>query len=131
MELLIKTAAVCIPAALMAGVLKKDSPAMALLIALAAGCVVIATCAGALRELTAFVAEVAETAGISNAVLAVLLKAVGIALISRLAADLCRDAGLGTAGSAAELAGAAAALYAALPLMRGVFRMMRELIWTS
>ena len=103
MELLVKTAAVCVSAALMAGVLKKDSPAMALLIALAAGCVVIATCAGAL----------------------------GIGVITRLAADLCRDAGLGTAGSAAELSGAAAALYAALPLMRGVFRMLRELIWTS
>ncbi len=131
MDLLIKTAAVCVPAALIAGLLKKDSPAMALLIALAAGCLVISTCAGALGELVAFVTEVAETAGVSNAVLAVLLKTVGIAVISRLAADLCRDAGLSTAGSAAELAGAAAALYAALPLMRGVFRMMRELLWTS
>ncbi len=131
MDLLVKTAAVCVPAALIAGVLRRDSPAMSLLIALAAGCAVIFTCLSALSELASFVNEVSEAAGISGTVPAVLLKTVGIALITRLAADLCRDAGLTTAGSAAELAGSAASLYAALPLMRGVFRIMRELVWTS
>ena len=108
MDMLLKTAAVCIPAALMASLLKKDSPAMAMLIAIAAGCLVIFTSAGALREIRDFMAEVAELGGISDTVLAVLLKTVGIAVISRLAADLCKDAGLGAAASAASSAAAAA-----------------------
>lgn len=131
MELLIKTAAVCVPAALMAAVLKKDSPVMAMLIALAAGCVILFTSIGAIREVSDFMREVAEEANVSAAVLVVLLKTVGIALIARLASDLCRDAGLGAAASAAELAGTAAALYTALPVMRGVFHMIKELLWTS
>ena len=49
MDMLIKIAAVCIPSALIAGVLRKDSPAMALLVALAAGCVVLFSALGALE----------------------------------------------------------------------------------
>lgn len=128
MELLIKTAAVCVPAALIAALLKKDSPAMSILIALAAGCVVIYSAAGALSQIGDFMEEVADASGVSSTVLAVLFKTVGIAVISRLAGDLCRDAGLQTAASASELAGSAAALYTALPVMRGVFRMIRELL---
>ena len=131
MDMLLKTAAVCIPAALMASLLKKDSPAMAMLIAIAAGCLVIFTSAGALREIRDFMAEVAELGGISDTVLAVLLKTVGIAVISRLAADLCKDAGLGAAASGAELAGAAAALWTAMPVMRGVLHTVKELLWTA
>lgn len=128
MWMLVKIAAVCVPAALFAGVLKKDSPAMATLLALAAACVVLGTALGAFGELLDFVEEVAETARVSGTALSVLVKALGLALSARLAADVCRDAGMGAAASCAELAGAAAALYAALPVMRGVFEAIRELL---
>ncbi len=128
MELLIKTAAVCVPAALLAGLLKKDSPVMSLLIALAAGCVILYSTLGAVGEITAFLREAAEVSGVTDSVLAILLKTLGIALTARLAADLCRDSGLGAAATAAEFAGSAAALYAALPLIRGVLGTVRELL---
>ena len=127
-ELLIKTAAVCVPAALLAGLLKKDSPVMALLIALAAGCVILYSALGALGELMDFLGELSEAAGMSGAVLGVLLRVLGIALLGRMAGDLCRDAGLTTAAGAAELATSAAALYAALPVMRGVYRIIEGLL---
>ncbi len=128
MELLCKIVAISIPAALLASAIKKDSPAMASLIALAAAAVMIYSCVSAMAEVTGFLREVAEAAGVSSAVLGVLLKAVGIAVLSRLGADLCRDAGLTSAADAAELAGSAGALYAALPIMRAVFRIIGELM---
>lgn len=128
MDMLIKIAAVCVPAALIAGALKKDSPAMAMLVALAAGCVVIFSALGAVAELTAFLREVADAANVSPTVLSVLMKAVGIAVISGMTAELCRDAGLSAAASACRFAGSASALYVAMPLMRGVLRMIRELL---
>ncbi len=128
MDLLIKIAAVCVPAALIAAVLRKDSPAMAMLVALAAGCVIIFSTLGAVGELGGFLREVADTAGVSSTVLSVLMKTVGIALVTGMASDLCRDAGLAAAASASQFAGSAAALYVAMPLMRGVLRMIRELI---
>lgn len=128
MDLLIKIAAVCVPAALIASVLKKDSPAMSILIALAAVCVVTFSALGALGEIRTFLTEIADASGVSPTVLRILLKVVGIALISRLSADLCRDAGLSAAASASDLAGAAAALYTSLPLLRGVFRIIKNLL---
>ena len=94
MELLIKIAAVCVPAALIATVLKRDSPVMAILIALAAGCVILFSALGAIEELRDFLREVADTAGVSPTVLSVLIKTVGVAVVTGLASDLCRDAGL-------------------------------------
>ena len=128
MELLIKIAAVCVPAALIATVLKRDSPVMAILIALAAGCVILFSALGAIEELRDFLREVADTAGVSPTVLSVLIKTVGVAVVTGLASDLCRDAGLTTAASASQPAGSAAALYTALPLMRGVFHAIGELL---
>lgn len=128
MELLIKIAAVCVPTALIAGVLKKDSPAMALLLALAAGCVILFSAVGALGEIKDFLTECAELTGSSDTVLGVLLRVLGIALVTRAASDICKDAGLGAASSAAELAGTAAALYAGIPVMRGVLDMIKGLL---
>ena len=128
MELLVKIAAVCVPAALIAGVLRKDSPAMALLIALAAGCVILFSALGAFEEIGNFLRECAELTSASQTVLGVLLRVLGIAVVTRMASDICKDAGLGAASSAAELAGTAAALYAGLPVMRGVLDMIKGLL---
>ena len=128
MEILVKIAAVCVPAALFAGVLKRDSPAMALLIALAAACAVLTSALGAAGELLGFLREVAGAAGVSGTAMTALVKALGLSIAARLTADVCRDSGMGAAASCADLAGAAAALWAALPVMRGVFETVRELL---
>lgn len=128
MGILIKIAAVCVPAALFAGVLKRDSPAMSMLVALAAACVVLSAALGAVGELLGFVEEVAQAAHVSGEAMTALVKALGLTVAARLTADLCRDSGMGAAASSAELAGAAAALWAALPVMRGVFETVRELL---
>ena len=128
MDGLVKIAAVCAPAALFAGVLKRGSPAMSLLIALAAACVVLASALGAAGELMEFVGEVADAADISSTALSALEKALGLAIASRIVSDVCRDAGMGAAATSTELAGAAAALWAALPVMRAVFDTIRELL---
>ena len=128
MEVLVKTAAVCLPAALFAAVLKKDNPVMSLLIAVAAGCVILYSSLGAVTDVADFLRDVADETGVSQTILGVLLKIVGIAIMARLSSDLCRDAGLTTAATAAELAGSTAALYISLPVMRTVLQMIRGLV---
>ena len=128
MVLLIKTVAVCLPAALFAAVLKKDNPAMSVLLGMAAGCVILYSALSVVTDVADFLRDVADETGVSQTVLGVLLKAVGIAVVTRLSADLCKDAGLTGAASAAELVGSAAALYVSLPVMRSVFQMIRGLI---
>ena len=56
------------------------------------------------------------------------MKTVGIAILARISAELCRDAGEGGLGVFAELAGSAAAIVAAAPLLRGVLTAVTQLL---
>lgn len=128
MEILIKAAAICVPAAIFAASIKKDSPAMGLTITVAACAVTLYLAIGAFSEVSGFIGELADKAGISPPVLSAVVKTVGIAIVSRFASDICKEAGLLGAASASELAGTVSALYVALPLMKTTFKMLSEIL---
>ncbi len=128
MELLIKSAAVCVSAAVIATVIKKDNPAVALLLTIAAGCVAIYAFLSPVGEIVGFLNEIADTAGINPPVLTAIVRGLGIAIIARFAGDICKDSGMSAASSAVELAGSTAILYVALPVIRTVFQMIKGLI---
>ena len=67
-------------------------------------------------------------AGLSPAVLAPVVKTSGIAILTRLAAELCRDAGESGIAAFVETAGAACALCAAVPLLETVLTMVTGLL---
>ena len=128
MEIFIKTAAVCLISAILASSIKKESPGMALLIAVASGCLALYFVLDVVGSITEFLEDVAASAGVSNAVLSVLVRSLGVAIMAKLASDICKDSGMATASTGAELAGSAAILYIALPIMRTVFQMIKGLI---
>ena len=70
----------------------------------------------------------ADTAGLSPAVLAPVVKTVGIAVLTRVSAELCRDAKEGGIAAFVETAGAAAALLVSLPLLKTVLSMVTGLL---
>ena len=109
-----KVTALCLVGAVLAALLKKSSPELALLLALAA--------------VTAFVREVMQWGGVESALFAPLFKTVAIALISRTGADLCRDAGEGAMASLVETAGAFGAVVVSLPLFGAVWELLSGMI---
>ncbi|MGI5935465.1 MAG: SpoIIIAC/SpoIIIAD family protein [Oscillospiraceae bacterium] len=128
MELLIKAAVIGTAGALLSLLIKKNNPEMSLMLAMAVGVMVI----GMALELVTGVMEVidlaTETSGLSPAVLKPVLKGVGIGVITRLAADLCRDAGQSSIASSVELVGAVCALYVSLPLIKTLLIMIGEFL---
>jgi len=128
MDLLLKTAGIALTAAFAGALLKKDSPAMALAVAAAAVAAVLLASAGAIRETVAFFSEAAEQTAVEPAVTAALFKLVGLAAVTRFAADLCDEAGMKAVAGGVEFAGSAAALYCALPVIRTVFSMINGLV---
>ncbi len=56
-----------------------------------------------------------------------LLKALGIAVLSQVAADICRDAGESGIGNGVELAGKIELLILCLPLVKELFRAAKDL----
>ena len=105
-----RAAAVCVVGALLALVLKKGTPSLALLLSIGVAAVVMLSLGEALGELTVFFRELGEQSGLSRDMLAPLFKITGIALVVKAGSGLCRDAGesalagaVGTAGSVCGL----------------------------
>lgn len=124
----VKVAAAAIVAAVCAIVVRKQAPEIGLLLAACAGGLILLYCSGAVKAAVELMDELAETGGLSAAVLKPVLKVTGIAIITRLAADLCRDAKEGALASAVETAGSALALLTVLPLMSAVLELLTGLL---
>ena len=128
MESVVRLAAAAVAAALCAVVVKQHAREVGAVLALAAGALLLGAALRAIEEVRALADELGELIGLSPAVLAPVLKTVGIAILTRIAAELCRDAGEGGIAAAAETAGAAAAVLTALPLLRAVLSTITGLL---
>lgn len=69
-----------------------------------------------------------ELTGLTGDYAAILFKAVGICLLTQLAGDVCRDSGESSIASKIDLAGRAAILLTAMPLIQEVLAWAWELM---
>ena len=127
METAIKAAAAGVAAVLAALLIKKHNPEMSVAVYLAACAVILLVALGAGKTLVQMVERARKLSGLSGAVLLPVMKCVGIGIIARLGADVCRDAGSASVADGVELAGAFAALLSALPLLSALLTMLEEL----
>ena len=128
MEQALQAAAFCVIGALLAVVVKRGSPELALLVTLGTAAAGLLFLAGLLEELTVFLQELSDSGGISHRLLTPLYKTVGIALVVKVGGELCRDAGESALASVVETAGAVCALLVALPLLRTVLELLMEMV---
>ena len=123
MEVL-KLAALCAVCVLPVTLLRRRTPEQALLLTAAVLAVVLVRCltlaAPLLEELRLLFAR----AGVETAYLAILLRTLATALVTRFCADLCRDGGSQALAAAVETAGAVASLVIALPLLEAVVELL-------
>ncbi len=127
MSLLIKAAALALAGAVIAMLLKKNAPELGLTLSIAVTLAAAALAAQLIGQLREVVDLAREQTGLSPAIVGPVLKCVGIGVVTRLAADLCKDAGQGASASAVELAGAACAMAAVLPLIRALLQMVGQI----
>ena len=120
MEEVLKVAAIAVAAALCAVVVKKNAQEVGVVLALAAGALILTLSLGAVEGVRELMDDLAGTAGLSPAVLAPVIKTVGIAILTRIAAEVCRDARESGIAAFVEVSGAALSLFVALPLLRAV-----------
>lgn len=128
MELMVKAAALAVTAAVMGLVLRKNVPELAFVLALAAAGAMVLLAARLGQNVRGTLALAAQITELSPALIAPVAKCVGIGVLTRLAADLCADAGQSAVGSAVELCGAVCALVAAVPLMESFFAMIEAML---
>ena len=107
-------------AAFLAVVLRRYIPEQALAVGLIAGTLILAAALIGAVPVLDEIQELLSVSGLSNEYVVVLFKALGVCLLTQLAADACRDAGEQGLASKAEFAGKISMLVLALPLFRKV-----------
>lgn len=128
MELITKAVIVGAAGTVLTLVIKRTNPEISAALTLAVCCLVLTLA----METAASVSRVLETvgadAGFSTAYAAPVLKCVGIGIVSKLGADVCRDSGQAAVAASVEICGAMCAVYVALPLIETLLKMMGELV---
>ena len=113
--------------ALKCTVLKQHGAELSSVLALA-GCVGLLIAAlTVLTPVMTFLRRLSGLAGINAALLAPVLKAAAVGLLTQLTESFCKDAGEGALAKAVELCGGILALYALLPLASSVAELLQRM----
>lgn len=121
-------AAVGVTAALCGVVVRQKAPELAAVLTLTACVLLLWNTLPLLETIRDVLTELADLAELSPTILRPMLQTVGLAVVTRLAASLCRDAGEGSIAVFLEIAGGAAAVLVALPLLKMVLQLVLALL---
>lgn len=121
-------AGVLIAAALLAVVLRQYKAEYAVLVGISAAVFVMIAVLPQISNVISFIKTAAGAAPVLNERLSPLIKAVGVAVITELAADACRDAQENGMASKVELAGKVAILVLAIPLAKELLNLAASLM---
>ncbi len=121
-------AAAGITAALCGVVVRQKSPELAALLALAACVLLLWNTLPLMETIRDVLEELAALGDLSPVILRPMVQTVGLSLVTRLSSALCRDAGEGGIAAFLEVAGGAAAVVAALPLLKMVLQLVVDLL---
>lgn len=125
---LLKISFIGILTALLYGLIRQVKPEMAPLVILGGTAVIILAVSDVLLDVTDSVNSMMELAGLEKENVSLLIKSLGICVVTQFAADICYDNSSSTLGSAVELAGRLGAIALALPMIKSVARIAVGLI---
>lgn len=123
-----KIIAICLIGAVLTLLLEKSHPELAILLALSVCAGLLLFGLSRLGTVLSALKQLAQTDGLSSDLLQPLVKTVGIALVTRTGAELCRDAKQGAMASVVEMAGAFCAIIVSLPLLGAVWELLRGML---
>ncbi len=108
--------------------LGKQEKDISALLGMAACCLVGVIVISYLEPVVDLLWELGELGEISGSTLGILMKAVGIALVSEIAGMLCSDSGSASLGKMLQMLGSAAILYLSIPIFRALLTLIQEIL---
>lgn len=128
MELYWKTAAAVLLAAILGLALSKQEKDIAVLLAMAVCAMAGVVLAQYLVPVLDFLWELEDLGGLQEGMLGILIKALGISLVTQIAGWICADAGNGSLGAMVQILGSAVILNLSLPIFRGFITLIQEIL---
>ena len=107
------------------GVKGKD---IAAVLALLVCCLTLLTALRYLEPVIDFVDKLIQIGNLDLSLVSVLLKAVGIGIVSEIAALICTDSGNGSLGKALQILGTAVIMWLSIPLFTMVLELIQALL---
>lgn len=107
-------------AAFLSVVIRRQNPEQALAVTLVAGILLLVAVLQRAMPLFRNVQDMLSQSGLSEEYLHIVFKALGVCLLTQLAADVCRDVGEQALANKAEFAGKVSLLLLALPLFEKI-----------
>lgn len=118
-----KIAAAGILTALIYALVRQLKPEFAPLVVLGGSAVILVAVAGRFLEASQTVNEMMELAGLEKENVSILMRSLGICVITQFAADICYDNSSSATAAAVELAGRVGAITLALPMLESVAKL--------
>lgn len=127
MEYFIQALIVAVIGIVLGAVIKKSHKELAILLSIAC-CVMIGIFMIRLFEpILSFLTRLRTMANLEKGLLAPVMKAVGIGILTQITSRICADAGESAVATLVELCGSILALYVALPLLEAVLEMVESM----
>ena len=109
-------------------VLGKQNKESAILLTLVAVCMIAAQVLGYLKPVIDFIYDLANMGQLDANLLKIIMKSVGIGLISEIAELVCADSGNAAIGKTIQLLASVTVLWLSLPLMKGLLEMVQRIL---
>ena len=109
-------------------VLSRQGKEYALLLSIGASCIVLVVMLRFLEPVLELVEKIQSLGNLQPEWLSILLKAVGIGMVSEIGALICTDAGNATLGKILQILGAAAVLWLSVPLVNSLLGLLEQIL---
>ncbi len=123
---IIRIILLCVAAALISVLLRKQQPGMGALVAMAAGLVALMMSLPAIRTVADTFTDLAARANLLGGSAGLMLRACGISLLCEFGASMCQDAGEGALAQRIDFGGRVALLAMSVPLLTQLVEGMLE-----
>lgn len=128
MNIFMKAAAVIVIASVAMLVLSKQNKEIAILLSVAVCSMIVLGAGQYLRTVVDFIVRLAELGNLDPDILSILLKVVGIGVVTEIAVLICKDSGSSTMGKSLQIMASAAILWISIPLLEKFLDLLENVL---
>lgn len=128
MEKFIKVAAGVLVALVLYLILNKQGKDFAVLISLGVCCMVVSAVLAFFRPLITFIEKLEQLGNFDSDILQILLKSVGIGILTEIVSLICADAGNASMGKSLQILASVVILWLSIPLFSDLMDMIQEIL---
>ena len=128
MELIFKSAAAAVSVSVIIMLIKRHNPELSTVLSICAVTVILISALGFASEIRELVRSAARLSTISDIYIFAILKCLAVSIVTKLGAELCRDANQAALASAVEFSGTLCAVSIVLPLISSMLDLVGEMV---